>query len=418
MIHVFHHFHPAGHGTFFSSVVQSDSGEKFCWVYDCGSKWPSSLKASIKALESWENWAQDSIDLLIISHFDDDHINGLEELLSSRRAKTLVIPYLNLKDRLELASGKFSNAAVSPTVAAFSLDPIGFLISRGLASRIDSLVTVTSDGESRINDGFDPLPTINRKSGEQSIDNVDWQKKIHLFPRGSRRRHFPVLEHRSHKAIGSTTLSFELLFFNSALKNDSAPISGQPLSNIARDAVKILKNYQVLGAQCPPVPGWQKQLKALYDLHFGKSGKRRNAISLCVMFRPVGSDFSSCRYFKNFPQPSEVSMNCLQVDHERNALLLTGDLRLDAESIRQIEFHFGSWRWRQIALLQIPHHGSRHSWDAGNSELFPNPTYIHCVPNRSEKHPHETVTADLAKQHVVAANYVCSIVSSFHFKSR
>lgn len=417
MIHVFHHFHPVGHGTFFSSTVQSDSGEKFCWVYDCGSKWPSSIKTSIEALELWENWADDKIDLLTLSHFDDDHINGLERLLASRRVKSLAIPYLNFKDRLELASGKFSNVVASTTVAAFALDPIGFLISRGLADRIDTLLQITNDGESKINDVFDPLPPIDRISGEHLINTDDWQKKVDLFSRGSRREHFSVLELEHHKSVGSKNLSFELLFFNSALKNDIAPISGQGLDVITNDAVKILNDYKVLGGLFPPVTGWQKQLKALYDLHFGKSGKRRNAISLCMMFRPIGTGFSSCSYFKEFPQLNGVNMNCLQVDVKKNALLLTGDLRLDATSIHQMESHFGSLRWNEIALSQIPHHGSRHSWEAGNAELFPNPVFVHCIPNRSERHPHETVVADLACQHVVAANYTCSIVSNYHFES-
>ncbi len=415
MIHVFHHFHAVGHGTFFSSTVQRDSGEKFFWVYDCGSKWFSSVKSSIQALESWENWAEDKIDLLTLSHFDDDHINGLERLLVNRRVESLAIPYLNFKDRLELASGKFSNITASPAVAAFALDPVGFLISRGLADRINTLLVITNDGESTINEGFAPLPSIDRGSGEQSIDTVDWQKKIHLFPRRGQKKHFSVLELPHHKAVGSSNLSFETLFFNSALKKDAAPISGQALENIAKDVSKVLNDYQVLGDIVPPMAGWQKQLKALYDLHFGNSGKRRNAISLCMMFRPIGTSFCSCGYFNEFPQPNGVHMNCLRVDSRSNVLLLTGDLRVDATSIHQMESHFGSWRWREIALVQIPHHGSRHSWEAGNARLFPNPTFVHCIPNRSEKHPHETVVADLASQYVVAANYSCSVVSNYHF---
>jgi len=415
MIHVFHHFHPVGHGTFFSSIVESDSGEKFCWVYDCGSKWPSSLKPSIKALELWANWDNDEIDLLTLSHFDDDHINGLERLLAGRRVKRLAIPYLNFRDRLELASGKFSNVAASATVAAFALDPIGFLISRGLSDRIDILLTIQNNGDFGINDGFDPLPPIDQRPAERSINSPEWQKKVHLFSRSSRRKHFSVHELEHHKAIGSRNLNFEILFYNSALKDDVAPISGKALENIAKDAIKILDEYKVIGNICPPISGWQKQLKALYDLHFGKSGKRRNAISLCMMFRPIGTNFQECGYFNEFPQASGTNMSPLEVEGDNNALLLTGDLHLNGTSIDAMKSHFGNWRWSQIAISQIPHHGSQHSWETGNAKLFPNPTFVQCIPNRSEKHPHEIVKADLVNQHVVAANYSCSVVSNYHF---
>lgn len=71
--------HPVGHGAFFTEQIVDDSGNVvFTAVYDCGSTQKKSLTAYIpQAIDCDEH-----IDLLCISHFDDDHINGLTTLIS------------------------------------------------------------------------------------------------------------------------------------------------------------------------------------------------------------------------------------------------------------------------------------------------------------------------------------------------
>ncbi|WP_135386884.1 hypothetical protein [Escherichia sp. E2593] len=64
-------------------------------VYDCGSTSRTTIINKIHSLPKWFKNTHGSrvIDMLVISHFDDDHVNGLEELLRLYRVKKLVLPY-------------------------------------------------------------------------------------------------------------------------------------------------------------------------------------------------------------------------------------------------------------------------------------------------------------------------------------
>lgn len=416
MIHVRHQFHPVGHGTFFTGLVTADNDQKFSWVYDCGSKWPASIKYSLSALDAWKEWSDKNIDLLAISHFDHDHINGLELLLESKYVKWLVIPYLNFKDRLEQASAVLDESEATPDTAVFALDPLGFLASRGLSKKIGHVLVVSNDGDGTVNDGFSPLPSPDSQLERRSDGTGFGQTELKLF-RYNRRQQPPIIKWRHDTAIGNAELGFEILFYNSALEADVAPISGRSLKYISKDAKAILSDYRVIGGPNPPVKGWQKALRSLYDRHFGKSGVRRNAISLCALFRPIGEDFSKCNVFSPFPPSQGVTQDNLRVRNDGNALLLTGDLSLDAANIGTMEKHFGKWRWQQLSAVQVPHHGSRHSWATGNAKLFPNPNFIQCIPtDRSKNHPHKDVVSDLAHHSVVFANYERSVATQFHYK--
>ncbi len=83
MIHVHQCVNPVGHGTFLTGMVYDDDcpEKSFSWVYDCGSKRTKRIKEGINDLHRWEMWPE-RVDLLILSHFDDDHVNGVEQFLN------------------------------------------------------------------------------------------------------------------------------------------------------------------------------------------------------------------------------------------------------------------------------------------------------------------------------------------------
>lgn len=60
------------------------------WVYDCGSNQADALIREVGSV------ARDGdIDLLFLSHFDSDHVNGVDLLLSQVKVREVVLPYLN-----------------------------------------------------------------------------------------------------------------------------------------------------------------------------------------------------------------------------------------------------------------------------------------------------------------------------------
>lgn len=61
-------FHPIGQGAFYSERI-----DNFNMVYDCGSVSESEKKQKKVISQSFSK--NDDINVLVISHFDEDHIN-------------------------------------------------------------------------------------------------------------------------------------------------------------------------------------------------------------------------------------------------------------------------------------------------------------------------------------------------------
>ena len=72
--------HPVGQGAFYSEIFSVRKKNLFTVVYDCGHDKRISAAAKIERLSA--------VDLIFISHFHDDHINGIE---IQRNTKPLII---------------------------------------------------------------------------------------------------------------------------------------------------------------------------------------------------------------------------------------------------------------------------------------------------------------------------------------
>ena len=107
-------FWDVGHGTFFHGQIQKyfpiSDRHRFCrsnyrstvftYIYDCGASNPANIKSAISEALSEGLVDGEDIDLLIISHFHQDHINGIFDLqrqlkLKKRRIKNILIPFVH-----------------------------------------------------------------------------------------------------------------------------------------------------------------------------------------------------------------------------------------------------------------------------------------------------------------------------------
>lgn len=75
--------HPVGQGAFYSEIFSVRKKKLFTVVYDCGSNNKRSLTIETKQL--------DKVHLVFISHFHDDHINGIKEIQQNSNP-LIVIP--------------------------------------------------------------------------------------------------------------------------------------------------------------------------------------------------------------------------------------------------------------------------------------------------------------------------------------
>ncbi|MCL2261112.1 MAG: MBL fold metallo-hydrolase [Fibromonadales bacterium] len=85
-------FHPVGQGAFYSERY-SFNNKEFTVVYDCGSTTLRWRKLENKIKSAFPEGH--TIDILFISHFHADHINGIETLKKHCNIKRVVLPLLD-----------------------------------------------------------------------------------------------------------------------------------------------------------------------------------------------------------------------------------------------------------------------------------------------------------------------------------
>src|SRR3546814_4707900 len=86
-------FHPVGQGMFASGHLKrtNSNDTEFSWIYDCGSASAGQLEiGAVNRLAAHLGGPKPRIDLLVISHFDHDHISGIPHLLSTFDVKRIL----------------------------------------------------------------------------------------------------------------------------------------------------------------------------------------------------------------------------------------------------------------------------------------------------------------------------------------
>lgn len=404
-------FHPVGHGTFHTGTAWSEKHGIFRWAYDCGSKREKHLGRIIECSARYSHWWRHdaAVDLLVISHFDNDHVNGVEQFLRTWRVKWLALPYIPLAQRLESASDH-GGTSCSASTALFQLDPELWLVSRGLEGRVERILQVKGgpqeapeDPEPRYpeaplnepDEGAEPeIDALEEeliqiwRHGVSELDTLTTQEDISINGSTKSAAHYTLNHHQAFKALDS---NIEFIFYNSDEPNlctrlESGELvakrSGTNMSIVSDEIQKVVHKYNIGLTDAPPRPNWRKKLRYVYDHHFGKSSKKRNSISLCLYTRPIADEpmvfDTGARHFTN-----------------RYANLCLGDLTINPYTIKSLKSHLGEQRWETLSTVQVPHHGSRHSWHAGAADYFSAPYFVHCIPNTSPHHPHPEVIADL-----------------------
>lgn len=126
-------------------------------MYDCGSDNIEFLTRDIASTPLGE------IDALTLSHFDRDHINGLDHLFRQNNVDIVFIPYLTPLERLLLAV-KHSDA--DPFYYRFLFDPVLYLLDKN-----PNKIVIVGRGEGKsINEFSEASFTSNNTENSVSID--------------------------------------------------------------------------------------------------------------------------------------------------------------------------------------------------------------------------------------------------------
>lgn len=95
-------FHGVGQGLFYSGILNNNHNnmKNFSFVYDCGSVFGKSKEVLEREIDVFYKEHlhffnnKPKLDFLVISHFHDDHINGISYLLSKFDVDLVIMPYM------------------------------------------------------------------------------------------------------------------------------------------------------------------------------------------------------------------------------------------------------------------------------------------------------------------------------------
>lgn len=366
-------FHNVGQGLFHTGKIGY-----FNFVYDCGSMKKDNVHEAVKKYKI--NDLKDKvIDVLVISHFDKDHINGLERLLKNVKVEYAIIPYYSPFEKLALA---FVNRSYPEPYFDFLLDPASYLLSRG----VNTVLRITENKYKSIaNDSFDIYNQKDRDIEEYTddrlidiIDKEDINQILKDAYKGKRKNIFDYWEFKFfyHK-ISSTKLNALIKCFDGNYIHFS---NGRELQNYVRDSYsrdKIKKCYKE---------------SVNSDLNF---------TSLAMYHGPIGP-YKIKKYTTAYSNETLSGMFSIsqQNEHEKIGHLLTGDINLKTKH-KYAEFKKSFCNeWNKVTLFQVPHHGSSNNWN--KHILFDlkkcNDYIVSAGISSRYGHPHPTVISEILAQ--------------------
>lgn len=323
------------------------------------------------------------------------------------------MPYLSLEMRLRQACQLSEEVdRYAHLAAAFTLAPGQFLQRRGFGDRFQELVLIKGGQErppavSGSNERIGPQEGVDLADGVLKLTPAD-----NSLPNDLGRSLDGVdASITGHDRIWRVDDLYEFCFYNRDLPDGKAPQSGQDLDEIASEVIGIATRYGLFKDGVAK-PGWVAELRALYRRHFGNLSRQRNDISLCILARPTcDGPFGSCQIFRRSIRYVRFASGS-SVD-SRQGLLLTGDLTVRKASLRALKKHFGAKRWFGLDCMQIPHHGSRNSWQPGNTELCSHTASVICAPG-SGQFPSSEVLLDLIDRSPKLVDYENGLCFDYH----
>jgi len=413
-------YHPVGQGLFCSASFARAGHEPYRWVYDCGTE-RGTRTAKSTALVSTEiaslaaEVGSGHLDLVTLSHFDEDHLSGMLELLGSFEVGTLLLPYLTPWERLIVALSE--RAEVGSDLLDFLIAPTAYLLGRP-EFRIEKILFVPSGGEGPAiqpfigpEDGPPDADTIGRVPGvlikDHSIepepgyadgfsDSGLTDPRVRVLDRGG----WILVAH-----------AWEFVPYNDCKLSDLAT---DDFKDEARGYVDTLLH----AADDTEREAAIEALTDLYDGRFKSPGakeidaRRRNLISLFLYAGPIGG-VQLVRPDVTVPRRG---LDALAGDlprfwthSDRFGQMFTGDGFL--QTVKQqddfLTFYGAGNRLSRGAVFQVMHHGSEKNWKRGIAGKIDPIVSLFCSdPLGKHGHPSAAVVRDFSGSHRIQVDGV------------
>jgi hypothetical protein len=350
-------FHPVGQGAFYSEeFFNSERNCVFRVVYDCGSLKNCGLQRNSNGTPLEREDIKErvkrafpnghGIDILFVSHFDEDHVN-LIPCLKSYQIRRVILPLLSAEERYMLT---------------------GYHLSRSRRGRIsDALNSIINSPEEYF--GNDTKVTFVRPAdGERTImENEVDDEGVGVDDLPEEISSLTKISIGNNLPDNGRMLRWLLIPYNhkperySDLKNKLENVFGKgfQISNLTNPdfVIKELKNLRSCYKKLPE--GINRNSMALY------SGPHDSACSLStgeVERGEIWGVYCPCDQFAEFWIDRDLRHEPSSIFHGCPGCLYTGDISLDDADLTRV---FGRYV-RNIGMVQLPHHGSLNSYGNGN----------------------------------------------------
>lgn len=366
-----------GQGLFMSGRLRRHGTNDFNWVYDCGSNSSRHVLSTAVSRFDEEHGQPSRIDLVALSHFDEDHINGIVSLISGRKVGILLLPYLPAWQRVLVAVEQGIQAGSG--LMDFLLDPSGYL-ARLENTEIEEILLVPPAGPDDLVPPSPEDPDAPRTESGALPTDIDYGPSPD-DEEGSTPHGKPVRYLKPGGRIVASTV-WEFVPYNDAQMLPKVDPKFQRRATFAARIMRTLPHSRERALSF---------LKAHYQRTFGKTANSKNIISLFLYSGPVGFRHTLLASGPTVP----VRWNPARSNF---SLLSTGDGYLDTPARLSAlqRFYQHDNRIERAGIFQVMHHGAKANWHKGVANaLQPAVSIFSSEPSRSTPgHPDSEVLRD------------------------
>lgn len=337
---------PVGHGAFYTEQFKNENNDVlFTAVYDCGSE---QVKMRNECMETiFPKDKVTTINALFISHFHNDHVNGLQELLSRTHVKQLYIPQL------------------SDDYLLYSLCTLSADSATNRRNMIDFLSSIYADSRTGSIDEIYEVPAITRDEAE-SIESFG--------------THLDIAHLRFHNVANTISVPNvpEWIYIPCNLFEgkqdlvDAFKDDGTYTTDGDINIQKILNDLR---------NGHWKKMQDIYKITF-PNGHNEYSMTVFSGIKDSAEKVEIRRtdmpYSRYFQRPYLWELNCLY----------TGDFEPKDGNARALSVFYSNREnaWFRVEIIQVPHHGSKDNHDDLLYE-YAKVAFVSAATNDKYRHP-------------------------------
>ena len=324
-------------------------------VYDCGSTSKKVINDNIKSLKSGFFGLKDRvIDHLFISHFDDDHRNGIDELLKTFEVKEIHLPYIEYKYRAVLnlmtdngVTKLFSTFLLHGNNCRFSFYQTNRSTAHSIKSKNGRWEWVITNllNEAYFQKALDAMKDCGIGFDEHLAGDplkelmIDCGDVIEEIPLDN---NFPNSEFLPKKVMTIYNVS-----------ERSIRPEGNSLKLIEGALPSFMTVSDKLKRANSKVPDIVKDIEK-------NIGHAKNEYGMLMLSKPVENAYTTALFFKN--QDLRYWWPYLYYElRNYSSCLYTGDMCMNKEADMNTILSLISYNKKGLQFFQIPHHGSTHN---------------------------------------------------------